>query len=55
MLMISDVINAYMAAWNEPDESERDALLRRCWAVQGSTPILGFISSARRLCRRASR
>jgi len=32
---MSEVINAYMAAWNEPDDARRDALLGVCWADGG--------------------
>lgn len=32
---MSEIIEAYMAAWNEPDEAKRDALLRTCWADDG--------------------
>lgn len=31
----NDVIQAYMAAWNEPDEAKRKPLLERCWADDG--------------------
>ena len=30
-----DVLNAYMAAWNEPDAGKRMALLERAWAEGG--------------------
>jgi hypothetical protein len=30
-----DVVNDYMAAWNETDEGKRRALLERCWAADG--------------------
>jgi hypothetical protein len=30
-----DVLNAYMAAWNEPDAAKRMALLERAWADDG--------------------
>ncbi len=32
---MSEIIDAYMAAWNEPDDGKRDALLRMCWAEGG--------------------
>lgn len=32
---MSEIIDAYMAAWNEPNEARRDALLRQCWAEDG--------------------
>lgn len=32
---MSEIIDAYMAAWNESDEAKRDALLRVCWAEDG--------------------
>ena len=28
-------VNAYMAAWHEPDEAKRLALLARCWSERG--------------------
>ena len=30
-----DVINDYMAAWNETDAGKRKALIERCWADDG--------------------
>lgn len=33
--VMSEIIDAYMAAWNEPDGARRDALLRKCWADDG--------------------
>lgn len=35
MPTITEIANAYMAAWNEPDATARDALLRLCWAEGG--------------------
>src|SRR5690349_5549264 len=32
---MSEIIEAYMAAWNEPDEAKRDVLLHACWAYDG--------------------
>jgi len=34
-MSVAEIIDAYMAAWNEPDDVGRDALLRRCWAEDG--------------------
>ena len=31
----SDALAAYMAAWNEPDEAKRNALLEKGWADDG--------------------
>lgn len=31
----AEVINDYMAAWNEPDAAKRKPLLERCWADDG--------------------
>ncbi|HEY8173027.1 MAG TPA: nuclear transport factor 2 family protein, partial [Dehalococcoidia bacterium] len=31
----AETIDAYMKAWNEPDESKRRALLDACWADDG--------------------
>lgn len=31
-----DVVKAYMAAWNEPDETKRRALLDKAWADGGT-------------------
>lgn len=35
MPTVTEVTAAYMAAWNEPDEAARNALLRTCWADGG--------------------
>ena len=32
---IADVATAYLAAWNEPDASLRQALLQQCWSEDG--------------------
>ncbi|TPQ37041.1 nuclear transport factor 2 family protein [Bradyrhizobium guangdongense] len=32
---ITDVATVYMAAWNEPDETRRQALLAQCWSDDG--------------------
>ena len=32
---IADVVTQYMAAWNEPDATTRDALLEQCWSTGG--------------------
>ena len=32
---IADVVTQYMAAWNEPDATTRDALLAQCWSDGG--------------------
>ncbi|UVO27384.1 nuclear transport factor 2 family protein [Bradyrhizobium arachidis] len=32
---IADVVTAYMAAWNEPDSTRRQALLAQCWSDDG--------------------
>ena len=32
---IADVVTQYMAAWNEPDATTRDALLEQCWSDSG--------------------
>ena len=32
---IADVVTQYMAAWNEPDATTRDALLEQCWSDGG--------------------
>ena len=32
---IADVVTQYMAAWNEPDATTRDALLAQCWSDSG--------------------
>jgi hypothetical protein len=31
-----ETVEAYMAAWNEPDEAKRLQLLERCWADDGT-------------------
>ena len=31
-----ETIEAYMAAWNEPDEAKRAKLLDKCWADAGT-------------------
>lgn len=31
-----DIIEAYMAAWNEADEAKRRGLLDKCWADSGT-------------------
>jgi hypothetical protein len=33
---IADMVTRYMAAWNEPDTTTRDALLAQCWSDSGS-------------------
>ena len=33
---IADVVTQYMAAWNEPDATTRDALLEQCWSDGGA-------------------
>ena len=35
MSSLRDVIDAYGAAWNEPDESKRRPLLEQCWDDDG--------------------
>jgi hypothetical protein len=30
-----DIINDYLAAWNEPDEAKRRGFIERCWADDG--------------------
>jgi len=32
---ITDVVTQYMAAWNEPDDAARRALLDQCWGDDG--------------------
>jgi SnoaL-like domain len=32
---IADIVKQYMAAWNEPDATTRDALLAQCWSDSG--------------------
>ena len=33
---IADVVTQYMAAWNEPDATTRDALLEQSWSDSGA-------------------
>jgi len=35
MAETKDVVHAYMAAWNEPDEKKRRVLLEKAWADDG--------------------
>ena len=32
---IAETVTHYMAAWNEPDDAARDALLAQCWSDNG--------------------
>jgi hypothetical protein len=32
---ITEVVTQYMAAWNEPDDTARHALLAQCWSDSG--------------------
>jgi hypothetical protein len=32
---ITEVVTQYMAAWNEPDDASRQALLEQCWSDGG--------------------
>lgn len=36
MLPIEEVVVAYVAAWNENDETRRRALIEKCWAENGT-------------------
>lgn len=35
MATTKDIVTAYMAAWNEPDEAKRRSLLQKAWADNG--------------------
>jgi hypothetical protein len=32
---ITEIVTQYMAAWNEPDDTARRALLEQCWSDSG--------------------
>jgi hypothetical protein len=51
---ITKVVTQYMAAWNEPDDTARRALLEQCWSDSG-VYLDSNVSLAGRDARRSAR